>query len=179
MAMRRSFRRRTFRAKGKDYIWVTAIAGFNITENTQSNAFLSAGDWEANSLSFERATLLRIRGYVAYTQTAVSTATSPPPMAAAIHVAPLTFSAGDFDPFVSSDYDANDVIWTAGTMTTGGSVANTQESSWTHMLPIDVKAKRRMNSSEQLVFTMGMGIDAGLTPSAAIFFVLRSLVNRA
>lgn len=177
--MTRRFRsRRVFRAKGKDYVWVTAIGGFSVAENSTTVSLLSAGTWEANSLNFERATLLRVRGYISMIQNAAASAASTPLVALALFKGPLTYSAGDFDPLVSSDYDATDVLWTQGA-TCGGIPFTSAQLQPSNTIIVDVKAKRKMDSAEQLLFAAAMGSDATASPSVNIQFVLRMLVNRA
>lgn len=176
MAMRRF--RRTFVRKPRDYVWVTAIGGSTIAESTTTQSLMSAGTWEANSLNFERATLLRIRGYITLVQTAAASAANVPFMPMALHMGPLTFTAGDFSPFLSSDYDATDVLWTWGCVATNR--ASTTEGTATFLTKeVDVKAKRRIDSSEQLLFTFGMAADAAATPSVTVQFLMRMLINRA
>lgn len=177
--MTRRFRsRRVFRAKGKDYVWVTAIGGFDVAENSTTVSLLSAGTWEANSLNFERATLLRVRGYISPIQKAAGSSTSTPLVAMAIFKGPLTYTAGDFDPLVSSDYDATDVLWTMGA-TCGGIAFSSASLQASNTIMVDVKAKRKLDSAEQLLFAAAMGSDATATPSVNLQFCLRMLVNRA
>lgn len=173
---RRSRTRRVIRVGGKDYVWVTAIGGFSVAENSTTVALASAGTWEANALNFERATLLRIRGYITVAQTVASSTTSPPLMSMAIFKGPLTYTAGDFDPLVSSDYDATDVLWTWGTVCTAGTGSRAGNDVTTM---VDVKAKRKMDSAEQILLAVAMGADAGANPIAFVQFVLRLLINRA
>jgi len=171
-------RRRTFTRKPRDYVWTTAIFSGAMAENTQTFSFLSSGEWEASSLNFERATLLRIRGYLAVNQSGASSVGTQSSIMMAIHVGPLTFSAGDFSPFVSSDYDATDVLWTYGYMTSASTQRVDSQATCSH-IPIDVKAKRRMKSSEQLLFTCGMAPDPTASPTVNFQGLLRALVNRA
>lgn len=175
---RRSRSRRVFRAKGKDYVWVTAIGGFVLAENSTTVSLLSAGTWEANSLNFERATLLRIRGWMSVIQLAAASSASVPDVAFAIFKGPLTYSAGDFDPLVSSDYDATDVLWTMGAHA-GGIAFSSASLQMSNTCIVDVKAKRKMDSAEQILLSGAMGVDATSSPQARVDFCLRMLVNRA
>lgn len=177
MAMRRFRSRRVVTRRPKDYVWVTAIGDITVAENTTTTSLMSSGTWEANSLNFERATLLRVRGYIALLQTAAAS-TSPPALRWALHMGPLTFSAGDFSPFTSSDYDATDVLWTGGSIT-GNAASAVDRAGRNQVFEVDAKAKRRIDSSEQLLYTIGMGADAGANPSVACSFLFRMLINRA
>lgn len=177
----RRFRSRRAAAprKPKDYVWVTAIFSQFIAESTTTVSLASAGTWEANSLNFERATLLRVRGWITLAQTAAGSSAASPYIAMAMHKGPLTFSAGDFSPFTSSDYDATDVLWTFGVSLGGIAFSSYKLDVAGSTIPVDVKAKRRMDSSEQVLLTFGMSADAGATPQAAVSGCLRLLINRA
>lgn len=174
---RRSRTRRVIRVGGKDYVWVTAIGGFSVAENSTTVALASAGTWEANALNFERATLLRIRGYITVIQTVAASAAAVPLVAMAIFKGPLTYTAGDFDPLVSSDYDATDVLWTDGTVMSNGDGSSGARAA--QHITVDVKSKRKMDSAEQILFAAAMGADAGANPVCFVQFVLRLLINRA
>jgi len=161
--------------KKRDLVWVTAFGSMSLTENATTLAFLSAGEWEASSLNFERATLLRVRGYMTLVQFAAASVAAPVALFA-IHLGPITYVAGDFDPLVSSDYDITDVLWTDGVGLTP--VAATQSMDMSNTRTIDIKAKRRMTSAQQLMVTGSMQTDGGANPSLVAKFLLRCLVDR-
>ena len=175
MAFRRTTRR--FTRRKRDLVWTTAIASGQVTDgSTTTLAVASSGEWEASALNFERATLLRVRGYVAFTQDVVAATVDTSSMWA-FHVGPLTFSPGDFSPFVSSDYDATDVLWTYGVMSSRGS-AGAARATTASTKEIDIKAKRRMKSSEQLLFSIGLATDPAGAPTIEYQLLVRCLFDR-
>ena len=172
--MRRTRTRRVFARKKRDLVWTTVFVTQTLAENASSNSFCSAGLWEANANNFERATLLRIVGWVGIQQNAAATAGTS--VAFAITKEPLTYSAGDFDALITADYDTHDVLWTdGGCLGESSTGPNFQTNS---RIPIDIRVKRKMDSGEQMVFHGSMQVDVAATPEVRVFALLRCLVDR-
>jgi len=177
MAFRRGAApRRRFARKPKDLVWVTTLTENTIPESTLTEVQLvSAGTWEANANNFERATLLRIVGYISIAQSAASTSGEPTGLYLAIAKQGLGETA-NFDPGTAGDYDVTDVMWCYGVA--ASATAQRQASTWSNTLPVDIRVKRKLDSSEKISLFMIMGSDAA-TPAWNYQLCLRALINRA
>jgi len=170
---RRSFARRA--AKPKDWVWVTTLTENTIGESTLTEVQLvSAGTWEANANNFERCTLHRIVGYLSLAQSAAATAGEATGLYLAIAKQGLGETA-NFDPGTAADYDVTDVMWTWGCVAQA-TVSDAKPMSNT--IPIDIRVKRKLDSSEKISLFMIMGSDAA-SPSWKYQLCLRALINRA
>lgn len=173
--MRKFRSRRVAVRKKRDLVWTTVVVQQILAENASSNSFCSPGLWEANANNFDRATLLRIVGWVGIQQNAAATAGAA--VGFAITKEPLTYSAGDFDALITADYDTHDVLWTdGGALGESSTGPNFQTIS---RIPIDIRVKRKMDSSEQLLFHGSMTVDATATPEVRVYALLRCLIDRS
>jgi len=145
MAMRG---RRASRPRGPKpkYLWTTALLDQFATATTVTNVeILQASDWERSSASFERATLVRVRGWMAFRVT--SLAANSLFMYVGLYDEDEASSLAD----VVATYDSEDILWTGGIVTaaTGLSEDNTK------IMKVDVKVARKITSAMHLrmVFT--------------------------
>jgi len=163
--MRRSTTR-TFRTRRpkQDVKWATPgiIADQIIASaTTLSQSLLVDADWD-DLLSFERVTLLRIRGWLSLAQTASSATTG---FFWAIQKVPITLTPPN--PLLAASYTDND------TLLTGGAQAGTSTTTTTQLstIPIDVKTKRVLTPQDSILFT----IRASGTGSGRVSGFLRCL----
>jgi len=170
-------RRRTRRfSKAKhDYVWTTSISAWANTEDTQAIPMLSSGFWEANANNFERATLVRVRAQWGFNQNSAA-ATAATAFIAVVLLTDLSFTVGDFDPGASGDYDTHDVLWVWAGILGDNSIGQNLTSA--SNIEIDIKAKRRLTSANQLVFVTKMATDPTGSPEVGNILISRTLVDR-
>jgi len=137
-------RRRAVRTgrKGK-YVWTVIVVGPNLTiAPTQNLDIVEGADWQAGSAK-QWATLVRIRGWIAWLSDAVTEGT-------------ITCNIGVYDEDVVSPattspcaYVEEDILWTDGRM--AGIAGEAQANPAT--MTIDVKAKRRIYAGTDVRFS--------------------------
>jgi len=172
---RRSFRRS--RAK-RDLLWVSnSVAQTTGAGLTASVQLLAPSEWQvgANS-SFERATVLAVRGWLSFNQT--GTPTSPAPNAALYGaIYKNAVSAPPMDPAALVDYDDHDILWTFGGSLREFGISEIVIRNELQWWPIDIKTKRKVNSSENI--ELAINCAGGGTPGTVeVTGILRVLVDR-
>ena len=142
---------RTFRRAARvkqDVKWATpALILDQVIANatTLSTSLLLDADWD-DLLTFERVTLLRIRGWIALAQTASSATTA---FFWAIQKVPVSLTPPN--PTLAATYTDND------TLLTGGAQAGTSSTTTTQLANtqlIDVKTKRVLTPQDSILFTI-------------------------
>ena len=146
--MRRSTTR-TFVRRGRvrtDVKWATPslISDQNVLASaTLSATLLQDADWDS-LITFDRATLLRIRGWIAVSQGTSSPATTGLMMA--IWKMPQAVTVPQ--PTLNASYDLTDTLWTGGATW----AASAATSSSGYYMPIDVKVKRKLDPEDMIVW---------------------------
>jgi len=177
MAMRRrSSPRRSFAKHNKDLLWVPNSIAVTVTEAAQADiVLLTPGDWQVGlTQSFERCTLLRIVGWLATVQTAAGTDASISALYAAVWKGG---SLDVFDPILIGDYDDHDILMTMGRGLSSSATASVTSHGLSGPIPIDIRTKRRVDSSEEVILSLHINNDTA-TPAVNVTGILRCLVNR-
>lgn len=166
---RRSVRRG--RRNGKNLTWITVVVKASLLENTptQIAQLVIPSDWSLVT-GFDRATLVRIRGWLSIGQVTVGTSADATAAYAAIALQDGS-SADVMNPSVASDYDDYDVLWTGGCGVTAGAAAGSYYAA-----NIDIKAKRRLTTQEEVSLFTFLDIDTA-APRVNYNGVLRALVQ--
>ena len=162
-------RRQGFSRKARDLIWVPAISvGVNLTDTVPAFLDLVAGsDWADASSGLEHATVLSIRGQISGIVAFSASST------VGIHAYIQMTDAGlqSQSPALTEPY-RQDILWTwARTFEFSASESGIQRD-WS--VTIDVKAKRRINSSQDLRFVIVVNNASGEMNN-----IFRTLLNRA
>jgi len=178
MAQRRraNYTRRSVARSNKDLLWVPNSIAVIVTEAAQQDiVLLTPGDWQVGlTQNFERCTLLRIVGWLATVQTAAATDASVSALYAAVWKGG---SLDVFDPILIGDYDDHDILWTVGRALSSSATASNNSFGLSGPLPVDIRVKRRVDSSEEVILSMHINTDAA-TPAVNVVGILRCLVNR-
>jgi len=145
--MRRSTTR-TFRGRAvkTDVKWATPqlITDQNVISTTTLSAILlQDADWDS-LITFDRVTLLRIRGWLAVAQGTSSPATTG--LIMAIWKMPQALTVPS--PILSASYDLTDTLWTGGATW----AASAATSSSGYYMPVDIKVKRKLDSEDAIVW---------------------------
>lgn len=175
--MRRRRRSNTVRRK-RDLLWVSNSVA--ISGGWFQTTLLQPSDWQvAATRSFERATLLRIVGWLSFKQvTTVAGANA----ALYAMILKMATAEANVDPTIITNYDDKDILWTHGAMF-HGSDANTNLDSAsmielavnTHR--VDVRVKRKVDSSEKIQLEMA-SVSGTSAPGWECTGILRCLVDR-
>lgn len=156
----RSGIRRFSRKKG-DRVWssVTTLGDALVVGTTEGVFAVLGSDWERSPDTLDRATLLRIRGHLSVTNATGANGD----FVAAILVQDEDEPSPDMT--LASSLVDEDILWHSS-----GRVPVTQ--SFAVEREIDVKAKRRLKNSDNVVFLI-----VALTAAQTYTLSLRSLVN--
>ncbi len=154
----------------KNQVWtVIVLDELVVSSTTQDALIVDSTDWAVSAAaSFERATLLRIRGWLSLTR-AVTVAVSTSYFFA-IYI--TDEDAAAVSPADTTMYTKEDVIWTGG-FAMGAGNASSVEQPVIVSLDIDVKSMRKITSASQVRLGLVSG-DAAANLSAA--GVIRALV---
>jgi len=172
-----AFRRRTVRRTGarKRAIWVNIpFGGVNYSETVGRQLLLVPEDWEASftGLANEHAVLRAVVGEVVFSQTVVGT--SGGNLFWGIYLAGIDKAVPVFTTTGMSD-----VSWLrTGARATSSSVsASALQASHLLSQPIDIKAKRKLDTNMQISICAQYGADAA-SPAGVMSGILRFLVAR-
>jgi len=170
---RGNWRRAATRVK-KDYVWKTSSIALTGTGAgaAQYTTILTPADWQVGSTGFERATVLAIRGWLYFTNVVLGS--NFPGSYAAIYKGSVT-EAPSFDPRAIATYDAYDILRVFGAPGARAAVT-TASDEVPHVQHVDIKSKRKVDSSENLLFAFGTAGSAAASTNA--IGVLRVLVER-
>lgn len=136
---------RTFRSTSRkqDVKWATPSIGLdqNVLQsaNLQSQLLVDA-DWDT-LIAFERVTLLRIRGWIAFSSQ-ISTAACG--VVGAIWKMPAAVTVPS--PLLAASYDVTDTLWTGGAQF--AATASNNGQTWRQ--DIDIKTKRKLDPEDSI-----------------------------
>jgi len=172
--MARRFVRRSSPRKKRDLVWVTIKVNNlanDINETVQS--LLDSTEWTAvPGVGFERATLLRVVGNLTFSQLTGGTLADGPELFFALQVCSSTANA--VDPSDMADVASADILHIAA-RALPGTQSQTNTILQTH--PIDITAKRKLNSDTIVLLTSRITTDT-VSPTVSIQGVLRFLIDR-
>jgi len=99
----------------RDLIWITTIFQTSILEGVATEAALLVvgTDW-AKTNTFDRATLLSVRGWYNFAQVTVGTSADATAAYMAIYKTDALAASPAFAPSTASDYDKVDILYTDG-----------------------------------------------------------------
>ena len=134
----------------KNNIWsVIQIEQATLDGTVVDADIVQSSEWQGSGTSFQRATLLRIRGWLSVTQTAVDTDAGTAVFA--IYV--VDANAAAISPRNTSLYTDEDVLWTWGTQF-GGRGVGAVETAQAFNATIDVKSMRKLNTAMDVRLAM-------------------------
>jgi len=171
----RSFRR--FSRGKRDYIWCTTRVDQTIADDEllSITTLVSPSDWEASTTGFDRGTIVAIRGWLNIAQ--MASATNADQSTVMSYIAKNSSAASTaFTPLTAASYDSTDVMWCTGTVLAASVAGDRARLDTT--VQLDVRTKRKIDSSEVLQIVSAMDIDTA-SPTAAICGIVRVLVQRA
>jgi len=169
--MARRFSRGAKRAK--DLVWITTVFEGAMLEGTQDLANLVIpADWSFGNAGFDRATLMGIRGWMCWAQTAAATATEATTIYMAVYVTDQGIATGQMDPSTATEYVQFDTIYTDGyalsqNTGTGGAQLSRQ---------IDIRSKRKLTTAQDVRLAATMNADSA-TPRCTISGCFRCLLK--
>ncbi len=138
-ARRHAFKRST-RAKGNK-LWTTVLFDQVAMVTTGVDAdILVPTDWERSATSFERATLLGIRGWIS-TAAQLDTASS-------LFLAVVKYDEDEASTLVDTvaAYDTEDILWTGGVMQGPVNINSNNRRDW----EVVIKTHRRIESNTEI-----------------------------
>jgi len=158
--------------RSRELIWVSVGVQASLLETTLDIAQLViSADW-ATTAGFDRATILGIRGWLSVAQTAAGTGSEAPGIWLAIYKCGEDSPANSMDPHNAQDYVDFDVLWSGGQ---GGGTSSTGANAF-RSYEINVKARRKINSGEQLRMAATVPTDTA-TPRFNVTGMLRTLLQ--
>ncbi len=139
---RNAIRRRSSGGAKARYLWTTALFTRVLIPTTASDSLIvQPVDWERGSSSFERATLVRVRGWYQTLPEATTKA------AWFGNVALYDEDEASSLPDVVGTYDSEDVLYT-----TGGCQNGTVAEAPGARIDVDIKVSRKLTSAMELRF---------------------------
>ena len=152
-------------------MWIaTVIDETNITNASTDIVLVGSTDWAIGG-GFEKATVLRVRGWLGGLVSSLNAVTGA--IAAAIYVVDEDEAASDATSPVF--YSDEDVVWTNGQAWGAGNAASV-ERPWAFSFDVDVKAMRRVSNGQELRLTM-RAFNAGQT--TLLSGVVRTLLRKS
>jgi len=182
---RRFFGSRRFATRRKrDWLWITNSIALGHGGTSDAAVLLQPNQWQAPSTAFERCTLYAIRGWLSFRQlSSFNDLTGIPALYLAVVKDSLSgFSLAPLNPSNAGAYDGNDIMWTYG-MSLGTDSASAvppvprQVDIGCNTLQVDIKVKRKMDSSECIYLTAASAGTGG-DPAFDVTGILRCLVDR-
>ncbi len=162
------FSRRRGASRGpKNNVWTVILFDELTVDDTPAveGVIVAVTDW-SGATGNEKATLLRIRGYL--TVALLGAASTNKPVFMAIYISDK--DTGVLSPTGVAAYTDEDILWTGGVSLP----AVISGEGHTQHIEIDVKSMRRINSSQEVRITM-QGAAAG---TVSVSGVLRGLVRK-
>jgi len=169
MRVRRSYSK----SRGpKNNIWTALVLSeVAIATSVVESTIVTPGDWSGQvGTGFEKATLLRTRGWLSASLNQVST------IHASLFMMIYVTDAGDatHSPSLAASYATEDVLWSAGYIWGPGN-ASALERTPTMYFSVDIKSMRKFDSAKQLRLSLVSTASAGLEVSG----VLRGLMRKS
>ncbi len=161
--MTRRFRRGVSRGP-KNNIWsVILIEDLTIATTAIEADIVTLSDIQAAGTGFERFTLLRVRGWISVSKNVANQINSTLFMA----IYTVDTDAAVADPSNANFYTEEDVLWTGGINQVANG-AGAVESQSPVLMPVDVKAMRKIDSGRDVRFS-AIGSAAGGQRISAVF----------
>jgi len=178
--MRRRLPARRFARRQHDWLWKANSIAIGNGSAFDDAILLAPADWQvAATVSFERATLVAIRGWLSFSQITVEAGSFP---ALYLTVLKLAVSEATPNPSLIAGYDDHDILWTYGMAMTGSNEqvatpSGLQLDPGCNTIQVDIKVKRKLDSSENIVLAVAAA--SGTTPPGfTCVGILRCLVDR-
>jgi len=168
---------RRFSRGKKDYIWCTTRVDQPVLDDETLfiTTLVSPSDWVASSTGFERGTIVAIRGWLCVSQ--LASGTNADGTILAMYIAKnASTAASAFSPLSAASYDTTDIMWCDGASMLA-SVAGDRSHPESATRQLDVRAKRKIDSSEVLQLVSAMDIDTA-SPTAQVSGIVRTLIQR-
>jgi len=154
----------------KNNIWtVVLLDNQAISTSVVEANIVEPDDWQPSTSGFERATLLRVRGWLAFTGNQPSLVVSS--MFAAIYVTDADDSVNS--PAAVATYTKEDVLWTWGVQVPAIESGGIEAVPMTYVA-VDIKAMRKIDSARELRLTLVGSVAFTGTVSG----VLRALIRK-
>jgi len=154
----------------KNNIWTVVILDVvSITTSVTEANIVEPDDWQPSTSGFERATLLRIRGWLC--AASIPTDVNAASLMAMIYVCDADDSVNS--PSAVASYTKEDVLWSYGWSWPGANAASVEKPSSTTVM-VDVKAMRKISSAQEVRLSV-VGSDA---TTATVSGVLRALIRK-
>jgi len=160
----------------KRAIWVNIpFGGINFTESIGNQLLLTPEDWEASftGLSNESAVLRAVVGEITLQQTVVGTAGGNAFWGIYINGANETATP----TFTTSGMSEVDWLRTGVRATSASITASVLQSTSLSVIPIEIRAKRKLSSARQISICAQYGADAA-SPAGIMSGLLRFLIAR-
>jgi len=167
-------RRRRFSVKrSRDLVWITTIVETSVAESTALDIaqLVLSGDWSLGNAGFDRCTLMGIRGWLGYSQTAAATATEATGIWAAMYVTDGSVTTNNMDPRTAAEYAQFDTIWTDGW---AFSAATTPDAPRT--IQLDIKSRRKLTTASEVRLATTIPTDTA-SPRCTVIGCVRSLLR--
>ena len=165
-------RARNFHVKRhRDLIWITTVFQASILEGGSSDAALLVvgTDW-AKANTFDRCTLLSVRGWYNFAQTTVGTSADATGAFMAVYKTDSLAASPAFDVALASDYDKVDILYTDGLAITAVSSQAPQTTQ------LNIKVKRKLTVADSVRIAINLDADTA-APRVNIVGVARSLLQ--
>jgi len=140
MAKQNAFRRPASRGAKSKYLWTSAlILNSTITSGVTETDIVAPADWERGATSFERATLVAIRGWLSVFPIAAGSETI------FMYIGLYDQDEGGSLADIVATYQTEDILWTGG----HGQFA-AQSTLPPRAFDINVKANRKITSASEV-----------------------------
>jgi len=164
---------RSVRRGPKNQVWTNIVMDENnvlATTTAVLGIIVGDSDWAVSGSSSERATILRVRGWLSLRQETVVGVGSPGTLFLAIHLTDEDATVPDFSS--PGTYAEEDVLWTGGVLlpSLGDATARSFNFNWM----IDIKAMRKLRTGQ----TLNLVVTNGSGGTVDFSGVVRALVRR-
>lgn len=172
----RASRRRSRGAGKREYVW-TALRMPGTSVTTATDLLLSIvlpADW-IGAGGFERGTLERIRGWLAFLPTLASQTYQWNAYIAILDAQAASGSAVVTTPSNVAAYVDEDILWTGGGVVRTDATMATQHGYGNNNIVIDVAARRKIDASKQVALVVRAVDNSG---TFNVYGLLRGLVSQ-
>jgi len=130
----------------KNNVWSVVLAqNVALSDTIIEAVIVNPAEWQGSANSFQRATLLRIRGWLSYCSDAEDASAGA--FFACIYVVDENENA--LSPLTAATYTDDDVLWTGGVQS-GSLGTGAVETRIPYVWDVDVKAMRKLDSSREV-----------------------------
>jgi len=157
--------------RARDLIWITTIFQSSILEGGSTDAALLVigTDW-AKANTFDRATLLSVRGWYNFAQTTVGTSADATAAYMAVYKTDSLAATPAFDVSNAADYDKVDILYTDGLAITATSSPAPQS------VQFNIKVKRKITVADSIRIAINLDVDTA-APRVNLVGCCRSLLQ--